>query len=280
MAANGNAPPLERGSDAFGPWIALAAGVAAFLAVCAFFFSFEMPWTMRGDNMVALFPMNLDAYQSWLRGIAPEWSGGLWGGFPLLSDPTSGSLYWPNFFFFALTPEPHLRAFDLSTAFHAALLTAGSVRLLQALGASPTAAVFGGLLTLLAPTQQWFASAILHSYAPLAWWPWLWLAAERLSQPDRRVLSGAMLLGWIALASQGLWYPEFALYSGVLAGLWLLTRRAGLPFAQRIGRAVLLGVGGLVLARAVADEGFSVAILDACRKRAERELGLGGYRGA
>jgi AcrR family transcriptional regulator len=40
--------------------------------------------------------------------------------------------------------------------------------------------------------------------------------------------------------------------------------------------SVALCVGGLVLARAVADEAFSVAILDACRERAERELGLGG----
>jgi hypothetical protein len=250
VTANGNAhsPPRANGASLLaGPWLCLATGGTAFLIVAAFFYSFEAPWTLRGDNMVALFPMNLGAYQSWLHGYAPEWSGGLWAGFPLLSDPTSGSLYWPNFPFFWLASDS-LRAYDLSTAFHAALLTAGSVRLLQALGASPTAALFGGLLSLLAPTQQWFAAAILHSYSPLAWWPWLFLAAERLSRPATRAWGTAMWLAWLALASQGLWYPEFALYSGVLALLWLLTRNNGLPFRHRLGRAVLLGVGGLALA--------------------------------
>lgn len=51
----------------------------------------------------------------------------------------------------------------------------------------------------------------------------------------------------------------------------------GLPDAEhrdpRAIASVALCVGGLVLARAVADEELSVGILDTCRGRAERELG-------
>lgn len=218
------------------------------LGACAFYFSFDDPWTLRGDNKAALYPLNLTAYRSWLSGYAPEWSGGLWSGYPLLSDPTSGSLYWPNFLFFLLTPEPHLRAYDLATAFHLALMTAGTVRLLQALGASPTASVFGGMLNLLAPAQLWRGTGILHSYAPLAWWPWLFLAAERLSRSGTHRLGAPMFIGWLALSSQALYYPEFALYSGIVAALWLLTRSGELALRERVLRAATLSVGGLALA--------------------------------
>lgn len=275
MAAHGS-----EVSVATGRLPALLTGLAAFAAVSAFFFAHEAPWTLRGDNMVALFPLELAAWQSWLAGHVPDWSGGLWAGFPLLSDPTSGSLYWPNLLCFALTPSPHLRAFDLATALHAALLVAGSVRLLQALGVAPAAAVFGGLVTLAAPTQQWFASAILHSYSPFAWWPWLWLAAERLAHPTTRVRSGAMLLGWLALATQGLWYPEFALYSGLVAGAWLLTRNVGLPPGRRLARAALLGLGGLALAAPqIVPTAFYLASTDRGAALPLGEAALVAFRG-
>lgn len=226
-------------------WLPVIAGAVAFASACAVFWSFEHPWTLRGDNKVVMYPMNLDAFRAWMSGRVPEWSDGFWGGFPLLADPTSMSLYWPNFLFFFATPEPHLRAYDLATAFHSAILVSGVVSLLQLLGARPVAALLGGLLIFIAPMHVWFASSMITGYAPVAWWPWMLVAAERLSLHGLRL--GSLVLGWVSLASCALVYPEFALYGGIFATLWVLTRNHR-PLSQRIVCALLLGLGGIALA--------------------------------
>jgi len=210
------------------------------------FWSFDNPWTLRGDNKAVMFPLNLEAFRAWMSGRAPQWSAGFWSGIPLLADPTSMSLYWPNFVAFLLTPDPHLRAYDLATALHSGILVAGVVRLLQILGIRPSCALFGGALAFLAPMHIWYASAMLTGYAPVVWWPWMLVAAEMLSRPGPRLRYFA--LGWVALASCALVYPEFAFYGGITMSLWLLTRSSDTPLGQRAVSIAVLGLGGIALA--------------------------------
>ncbi len=225
--------------------LAMVAGLVAFGLACAVFWSFDDPWTLRGDNKAVLYPMNLDAFRSWMSGRAPEWTDKFWSGFPLLADPTSMSLYWPNYLGFLLTPEPHFRAYDLATALHSGILVSGVVYLLRILGVRPLAALFGGLLIFVAPMHVWYASSMITGYAPVAWWPWILVAAELLSR--RGLALGPLVLGWISLASCALVYPEFALYGGTTAAAWLLTRNLR-PFYERVLCVIALGIGGLAMA--------------------------------
>jgi len=227
-------------------WLPVGCGLIAFAVAAAVFWSFDDPWTLRGDNKAIMFPMNLEAFRIWSEGRAPEWSGGFWFGFPLLADPTSLSLYWPNLLAYLATPAPHLRAYDLSTAAHAGILVGGVVWLLALLGVRRWIAAFGGLLILLMPMHVWYASAMITGYAPVCWWPLMLVAAEMLSRPGPRL--GYLVLAWIALGSCALVYPEFALYGGCVSTLWLLTRSVGVALATRVALAVLVGIGGLALA--------------------------------
>ncbi len=229
---------------------ALVAGVVAALAAGAFFFSRDLPFTLRLDNELVHFPMTLEAYRRWTAGEIPAWSDGLWSGFPLLADPVTAGFYPLHLLAFLVTPEPHLRAFDLATALHAGVLVAGVVAVLGALGAGREARVLGALLAFLGAQFHWWACGFLPSFAALAWWPWGVLAAERLAAPAAAV-GPIALLGSAALAAQALaGYPEFALYGGSLAVLWLVTRGTGVPLARRLARAVFLVAPALMLAAA------------------------------
>jgi len=226
--------------------LALFAGFLAFLVAATVFWSFDAPFTLRGDNQAILFPMNLEAYRSWSEGTAPQWTSRLWFGFPLLADPTSMSLYWPNFVGFLATEHPHFRAYDLATAFHAAVLVTGTVWLLGLLGVRRSVCLFGGLLIFLAPMHVWYASSMITGYAPVCWWPLMLVAAEMLARPGPKLRY--LVLGWIALGSCACVYPEFAFYGGLVSGGWLVSRSLGTPLLQRIGLAGLLGAGSLALA--------------------------------
>lgn len=225
---------------------ALLAGGLAALAAAAVFFSYEEPWSLRGDNKLLIYPMTLDAFRQWMQASVPFWSNAQWGGFPLLADPTAGSFYFPNFIPYLLTPDPHYRAFDLATALHLGILVAGSVRLLGRFGACAVAACFGALLTLLAP-HTLFWSGFLGGFVALAWWPWLMLAADALVE-SQRLLSRSLVLGSGLLAAQQLaGHPELGLYSGAVATAWIVAKPSRLSLRARIGRAASLGLGGLLL---------------------------------
>ena len=227
---------------------ALAAGVAAGTIAAAAFWSVGHPWTLRLDNAVVVFPMTLEAYRRWMAGEVPAWSNGLWAGFPLLAEPQTAGFYLPHLLPFWLTPDPHLRAFDLATALHAGILVAGIVRLLGELAAPPAVALFGGALALLAGEFQFWAAGFLPWLAAVSWWPWTLLAAERLAHAEA-AFGRELVLGSATLAAQLLaGHPEPALYGAAFAGLWLVTRQAGLPLRRRLARAVLLGVLAALLA--------------------------------
>jgi hypothetical protein len=228
-------------------WLALATGAAAALAWGAWFGSFERPWTLRGDNALGILPMWAEAFRQWSEGRVPGWTNGQWGGFPLATDSQATSFYPPTLLAFALVPHPHLRALDLATALHFGILAAGSFRLAAELGAGRVAALFAAGLVLLAPQVLWWTS-FSTAFAALCWWPWLFLAAERLLRPGRSALRDA-LLGSLALGAQALaGYVEFAFYGGCIAGLWILCAASPLGVASRLRRAFLLGAAGCLLA--------------------------------
>src|SRR5262245_24261159 len=191
--------------------------------------------------------MVAEACRHWSEGRVPSFTNGQWGGFPLATDPQATSFYPPNLLAFALSPHPHLRALDLATALHFGILAAGTFRLVAELGAGCIAALVAAGLTLLSPQILWWTT-FATAFEALCWWPWLFLAAERLARPGRSVLGDA-LLGSLALGAQVLsGFVEFAFYGGCIAGLWIVCASSPLGVAERLGRALLLGAGGSLLA--------------------------------
>lgn len=242
-------PPVAAASleaNSGGRRLALCVGLLTAAAAALYFFSFAEPWTLRGENKISLLPMAQDAWRQWLSGRFPAWTTGMWAGFPLFSGGQSAALYLPFAIPFALTPEPHWRAFDLALAMHAGWLAAGVVLLLVRLGARPSAAVFGALLLLQAPHVVWWTN-FASCFVAFCWWPWLFLASLRLARPGRLSLS-ALVLGTVALAAQVfVGFAEFAFYSGCIAGSWIVTRPGELSAWRRVGRALLLGASAGLL---------------------------------
>ena len=235
----------SSGRSLLSRWCPAFCGLAAFAIVAGVFFVLDEPWTLRGDNMGTVFPMNLEAFRAWSSHRAPEWSG-FWFGFPLLSDPISMSLYWPNLLAFLATDAPYLRVFDLATALHSGVLVAGVVWLLELLGVRRSVSLFGGALILLAPMHVWYGSSLLASYAAISWWPWALVAAEQLSRRGPR--GRFFVLGWIALASSLVASPVLGVCGGLVAAGWVATRSLGVAWYRRAAFAAVLVVGGTALA--------------------------------
>ncbi|MFQ5514783.1 MAG: YfhO family protein [Myxococcota bacterium] len=226
------------------PWLA---GGSVTLVLLALFLSLDEPWSLRGDNKLMIFPGMLEAWRQWVSGQLPVWTNGQWSGFPLLADPNLGSFYVPNLLMFLLTPAPHLRAFDVGTALHAGVLISGTITLLRRLGAGRAAACFGASLTLMLP-QLLFWSSFLNAFSALAWLPWLVIMADACTSAPN-LLSRPLVLGAGMLAAQQLSsYPEIGIYGGGLTVLWILLCGRGISLRQRVLRAGLLALGGLLLA--------------------------------
>jgi hypothetical protein len=224
-------------------------GVTAAAIALAACFTLDRPAVLGLDSGGVVFPMTLEAFRAWTAGRLPEWTDRFWGGFPLVGDPTSGALYLPHAIGFLVTPSPHLRAFDVTAALHVGLLAAGTSALLAELGTGAAGATVAAVLTVLSTLALWSAVAFLQLFLALAWWPWCFIAAERLVRPEERPPWRALLLGWVALAAQVLaGYPEFAAYVGVFLCGWILCRRTGLAFRTRVLRLAMLGLGAAALA--------------------------------
>jgi len=197
------------------------AGLTAGGLALAFCFAAPEPWTIRGDNKLIHFPMQLEAVRLWAAGQIPFFTDRMWMGYPLLANPETGALYPPRLIAYWITEAPHVRAFDWSFAIHAGWLVAGTTAFLRSLGCRALAAVFGGAMLLIA-TQSIVMTSYLANFCAIAWWPWLLLAAQRLAEPRERPL-GAVLLASIPLGAQVVaGNPEVAFQGGCLAVIWIL----------------------------------------------------------
>jgi len=240
---------ISRGMDSSrgARWLSLASGLGVAALCGLFFLSFDAPWALRGENKISLFPMYADAWRQWSSGHVPLWTSGMFGGFPLLAGMQSSALYPPHALAFAFTTPPHWRAMDVSLALHAGLLAAGYVRLLLHLKVRPLGALLGGALACMAPQVVYWTNFV-PSFAAIAWWPWLFLAADRLGKPQRAA-HGSLVLGAVALAAQVLvGYLEFAVYSGCFAAIWILANPSGTDLRVRSARVLGLAASAGLLA--------------------------------
>lgn len=247
-------------------FVVLGVGLAAFAVACAFFFSFDEPFALRGDNKLVHFPMKLEAWRQWTSGHVPYWSSGLWSGFPLLGDATTGAFYVPHALAFLATPEPHLRAFDLAVAMHAGLLAAGTFALLRRLGCGAPAAGFAaGLVLLASHVLGW--TAYLPGFSSLAWWPWALVGADRVARAGddeaRAIVLASVPIGAPVLAG----YPEMGLYAGCIAAAWIVFTREGASPGRRLIRIVALAGASALLAAPQLVPGV-YAMLDSTRSSA------------
>lgn len=223
-------------------------GAAAAAAVGLAMWASDVPWTLTLDAGVSFLGQTVPAFREWAAGRVPEWSDLLWGGFPLLAEPTTAALYPPHALVHLITRHHPLRFFDAALALHVGLLAAGSAMLLRELRAGAPAVVLAAVVAVLSPIGHGNALANFAGYGAIAWLPWILTTAERLAQPAPVFPHGMLLLGWCGLAAQVLvGMPEHAVYSGVVAGLWIAVRRTGLPVGARATRIALLAAGGIAL---------------------------------
>jgi hypothetical protein len=226
--------------------VPLLVGLVTLCATLTIFFQFEQPWSLRGDNKLIHYPMQLEAFRQWTAGQVPFWSDAFWMGYPLLANCETGALYLPRLLGFLLTPEPHLRAFDWATALHFGLLVSGVVALLRRLGCRLAVAIPAAVASAMAPQVLWLTS-FAAAFGSLAWWPWLLLASDRLTAADRPY--SAVLLASVPLAMQVYTgYPELAVYSGCLAAAWILGVPSVLSWRARVARTLGLVATSVLLA--------------------------------
>ena len=176
---------------------ALGIGLAVAAIELAVFLAGDEYWSLRGDNRKVIFGLIGEAFHGWADRRVPLWSPLIWGGYPLAADPTAGVFYPPYHLAFALTPHPHLIALDVSTALHAGWLAAGVAMLAGRLGATRGVAAWAALA--LAASPQLLLWSTFHTrFAPIAWLPWAWLAADALANVpagERRAALRAAVLG-------------------------------------------------------------------------------------
>jgi hypothetical protein len=232
--------------------------VAAIVAVVtsAFFLQQPEPFAMSGDNKMLPYPLLGDAYRQLRTGTLPIWTPGRWGGSPLIGDPIVGALYPVYYLAYAMTDFPHTRAFDLAVGFHLVLLTAGTVLLLRVLGTRLSVALAATLILACNPTLVFMARSWVQLWSAMAYWPWLFASALRVSERPR---VGWALLGALSLAGQVYaGYQQFALYSGTAALLWVVLR-PGPARSGRIAFAGLIGAGAVGLAAPQVLPGLDMA---------------------
>ncbi len=207
------------------------------------------PWTLALDAGMSFLGQTVPAFRAWAAGSVPEWSDLLWGGFPLIAEPTTAALYPPHAIAYLLTWHAPLRFFDVVLALHLGILAAGSAAFVRRLGAGTAAVVLAGVLAALCPFGHGIAIDCTAELVAMAWWPWTLLAADQLAAPGTPLVGGAMVAGWLVLAAQGLsGVPEYALYSGTAAAVWILCRSTTLGLRRRVVRIAMLGAGGAALA--------------------------------
>lgn len=229
--------------------VPLVAGIATTAAAGIAMWRSPVPWTFTLDSGSVFLGQTLPAFRTWFSGRVPAWSDVLWGGFPIFGDCTSAALYPLHVVPYLLTRSAPLRFFDVSFAIHLGIFAAGSAALVRRLGASAPAALFAAVLAAFAPFAHVSAIGAYQVFACHAWWPWVFVAVETLTQPGTPLVGGAMALAWIAVGFQVLaGVPEQAAYSAVPAAVWLLARRSPLTLRQRVVRAVVFGLGATAIA--------------------------------
>jgi hypothetical protein len=246
--------------------VPLATGIAIAAAAGGLMWRSQAPWTFTLDSGSVFLGQTLPAFRAWFAGRVPHWSDTLWGGFPLFGDCTTAGLYPLHVVPYLATRAAPLRFFDVSFALHLGIFAAGAAALVQRLGASVPAAVLAAILASFAPCAHISAIGAFQVFASQAWWPWVLVGVETLTNPATPLVGGAMILACAAVGLQVLaGVPEQAAYSAVPAAIWLVARRSPLTVVQRIVRAAVFTLGATALA---APQLFPTAALLSWTQRA------------
>ncbi|MEM7048757.1 MAG: hypothetical protein AAF604_03820 [Acidobacteriota bacterium] len=190
----------------------LLPAVLGLAAIAPFYGPLAVPGNALATRDFAFFHLPLRAAFARLVGEGlPLWNPWLHGGQPLLSNPSYGAFYPPNWL--VLLVEP-VTALAWLVIFHAAVAWAGAWALTRRLGASSVAA---GLAAFAFVAGGFFVS-LLHAYtlfAGLAWLPWTLWATVRLLAADtawrRPAVMAAMTLAATLLNGE----PVTVLISGL-----------------------------------------------------------------
>lgn len=197
------------------------------------------------DLMHAVIPLRVSTARALARGELPLWQPDHYSGLPLLALPDAGALYFPSWPLY-LWLEPYT-AFDVAVGLHALLGAAGAYALARAYGASPPAAVLGGLVFALAGNNiGHLKNPTFHATA--AWIPWTAYFLERGLATGRArawvamaaTLAMQILAGHLQATTYGLLF--FGLRTLVAA--WPQERPRMTDLARLVGplAAVVLGV--------------------------------------
>jgi len=197
------------------------------------------PWIDPNVGFQAQALGRLSAEQ-WLSGRVPWWNPYNGAGLPLAAEAQPAALFLP---FILLM---HFQSGGLWLEVLLQMLAGiATYALLRRIGLSRTAALGGALLFEFNGTFAWHGAPIS---TPIAFLPLLLLGIEQL----RARVAADRAGGWLLVPAALAWsiyagFPETAYIDGLFAGLWTLSRLAGLERRQQVrfaGRLCLaVGVG-------------------------------------
>jgi hypothetical protein len=198
----------------------------------------------RGDAFVYFTPLWALRDEALRSGELPLWTGRLFMGAPLLSDPQLGTFYPPNWLTVGL-PTPY--ALKWATWAHLAWAGAGAYLLARRqVGLGRAAALIAALCFGLGGYLTSHADQI-NQLQGMSWLPWAFLALGYAAhKPARGLLLLAGILGLIGLTG----HTQTLFISGVALGLGALTHP--LPDGRTAWARVAIYRGRLLIGLAVA----------------------------
>ncbi len=178
-----------------------------------------------------------------------EWWDGVGLGVPFAANPDHAALYPPAWIAGSIgdAAGSSLAGADLLVLLHLLLLGVGVAMASRRLGASDVAAIIAGGAAAASGAASWAIDGPM--LGPLAWAPWIWLAAVGVG--ETRGLARARAAAWLAAAA------AMSLYAGSLAtappvALVAVVAAVAASPARRRLRALGAAVGALLFAAACA----------------------------
>lgn len=242
------APPARDASRSSPVWRddALALGLLLLLAALTSARTFgDAARYIRGDwPTMFLAPYAFLGEQ--LRAFAiPGWNPYQFSGLPFVGDPSSGWMYLPAMFIYALFPP--LPATSLFIAFHILLSAAAAYTLARLTGLSPAGAFVGGVAFAFPWAIPAAAGAVL-ALQVTTWLPVALIGVEiaRGATKHWRRLAGIALSGLAISQILAAWLGQAAYYSLLVIGGWVAWRTLVTPppgWAVRQKVMALFGIG-------------------------------------
>jgi hypothetical protein len=193
-----------------------------------------------GDVALYFFPMTALGMEQWHAGIAPVWTHLIQCGFPLLADGQGALVYPLNLLLYFVFPSPVAHNYGIVIQ---TLLTAGFMyAFIRTLGIGRMPGIIAGWIWVFAgPVATSIGSPALNG---LAWWPLMFLLAERLSSTCslRLIAASALVMGMGWLGG----FPQTTLYGIFGASGYLVFRT--IMFHEKKFRRMVFPLAGWTVA--------------------------------